>query len=128
MDPRELYAQLAVLAERYGADKLILFGSRARGEHRPNSDVDLAVYGMPEGQRSLFWWEAEELPTLLKFDIVHVTPGLDPALLENIHRDGVTLYDQDHKLSARPGTATRGCGDVSDAARHPVPGRPDPTL
>ena len=48
----ELYNQLAALAKRYGAKRLVLFGSRARGDNRPNSDIDLAVYGMPENNRA----------------------------------------------------------------------------
>lgn len=88
----ELYSQLAALARRYGAKRLVLFGSRARGDNRYNSDIDLAVYGMPEGSRSNFWMDCEELPTLLKFDIVHITDGMNPAFLANIKKDGVTLY------------------------------------
>lgn len=36
----------AMLAARYGANlkTLYLFGSRARGDHRPDSDVDVAVF------------------------------------------------------------------------------------
>ena len=67
-------------------------GSRARGDNRYNSDIDLAVYGMPEGSRSNFWMDCEDLPTLLKFDIVHITDGMNPAFLANIEKDGVTLY------------------------------------
>lgn len=33
------------LAGRRGVEVALLFGSRARGEHRPDSDVDLAVLG-----------------------------------------------------------------------------------
>ena len=89
---QEIYSQLAALACKYGAQRLVLFGSRARGEHRYNSDIDLAVYGMPKGNRARFWLDAEELPTLLKLDIVHIEPGMDPAFLKNIEQDGVTLY------------------------------------
>lgn len=88
----ELYSQLVALARRYGAKRLVLFGSRARGDNRYNSDIDLAVYGMPEGSRSNFWMDCEDLPTLLKFDIVHITDGMNPAFLANIKKDGVTLY------------------------------------
>ena len=78
---------------RWPADTaLVLFGSRARGDNRYNSDIDLAVYGMPEGSRSNFWMDCEDLPTLLKFDIVHITDGMNPAFLANIEKDGVTLY------------------------------------
>lgn len=89
-----LYQQLARLAAKYGAKKLVLFGSRARGDHHPRSDIDLAIYGMPEKNRSLFWWDAEDLPTLLKFDLVHIDPNMDPALLKEIEKDGVALYEE----------------------------------
>ena len=87
-----LYHQLANLAQRHDARRLVLFGSRARGDHHPRSDVDLAVYGMPEKERAAFWLDVEELPTLLKLDVVHVQPGMSPVFLENIEKDGVTLY------------------------------------
>ena len=88
----ELYTKLADLAARYGAQRLVLYGSRARGDFHARSDVDLAVYGMPEKQRGSFSVEAEDLPTLLKLDIVHISENMDPAFLQNIEKDGVTLY------------------------------------
>lgn len=95
--PPNIAAQLADLARQYGAQRLVLFGSRARGDHKERSDIDLAVYGMPDHNRSLFWLDAEELPTLLKFDIVHIMPGMDPKFLNNIEKDGVTLYAQEDR-------------------------------
>ena len=88
----ELYTKLANLAARYGAQRLVLYGSRARGDFHARSDVDLAVYGMPEKQRCGFSLEAEDLPTLLKLDIVHISENMEPAFLQNIEKDGVTLY------------------------------------
>lgn len=88
----QFYRQLAALAQRYGAQKLVLFGSRARGDSKARSDIDLAVYGMPEKKRGAFWLETEELPTLLKLDIVYVSSGMAPEFLHNIEKDGVTLY------------------------------------
>lgn len=88
----QLYSQLAALAQRHGASRLVLFGSRARSDHHPRSDIDLAVYDMPEIERAAFWLEVEELPTLLKLDIVHISPNTSLNLLENIKKDGVTLY------------------------------------
>lgn len=90
--PNNLSPMLSELARRYGASRLVLFGSRARGDNQERSDIDLAVYGMPEANRSLFWLDAEELPTLLKFDIVHVMPGMNHEFLNNIEKDGVILY------------------------------------
>jgi len=48
-DPKERQALetfRAVLSDRYGADlkAVYLFGSRARGDHHPDSDADVAVF------------------------------------------------------------------------------------
>ena len=90
--PENLADLLSQLAQKHGAQRLVLFGSRARGDHKERSDIDLAVYGMPKEHQADFWLDAEELPTLLKFDIVHIAPGMDPKFLTNIEKDGVTLY------------------------------------
>lgn len=87
-----LYSKLAALAAQHGAQRLVLYGSRARGDFHARSDIDLAVYGMPEKQRGSFAVEAEELPTLLKLDIVHISADMDTDFLANIEKDGVTLY------------------------------------
>ena len=92
-----LQKQIAQLGARYGtiAEKSVLFGSRARGDNHPRSDIDLAIYGMPERQQASFYFAVEEeLRTLLKFDLVHITQHTSPALLQNIQKDGVTLYEQ----------------------------------
>lgn len=70
----ELYTQLAALAQQYGAKRLVLFGSRARGDHHERSDID-GCLRYAEQNRGTFWLEAEELPTLLKLDIVHISSG-----------------------------------------------------
>ena len=94
--PNDLATQLVDLARQHDAQRLVLFGSRARGDHKERSDIDLAVYGMPCSEQAGFWLDAEELPTLLKFDIVHVSPGMDPKFLTHIEKDGVTLYSAEN--------------------------------
>ena len=90
----DLYSQLAQLAAKHGAEKLVLFGSRAREDYKQTSDIDLAIYGMAEDHRGYFGWEVENLPTLLQFDLVFVSPSTSSALLENIKKDGVVLMDR----------------------------------
>lgn len=41
----EVLEEIRKIAERYGIDKVLLFGSRARGDHKRTSDIDLAVSG-----------------------------------------------------------------------------------
>ena len=60
--------ELISIAERYHIEKLILFGSRARGDFRRTSDIDLDVSG---GDFARFALDVEEeTSTLLKYDFV----------------------------------------------------------
>ena len=72
--------------------KLILFGSRARGDFKRTSDIDLAVEG---GNISAFAVQVdEEVSTLLEFDIINLDGRVQKELLESIRREGVLLYDK----------------------------------
>ena len=71
--------------------KLILFGSRARGDFKRTSDIDLAVEG---GNISAFAVQVdEEVSTLLEFDIINLDGRVLKELLESIRREGVMLYE-----------------------------------
>lgn len=72
--------------------KLILFGSRARGDFKRTSDIDLAVEG---GNISAFAVQVdEEVSTLLEFDIINLDGRVQKELLEYIRREGVLLYEK----------------------------------
>lgn len=108
MLPESLQYPIAALGRRLGAERVVLFGSRARGDERPRSDVDLAVFGLSAQQEAPFWNGIDELPTLLSFDIVFVSPRTSPALLENIEKDGIVLMDKfQEKLSKFEQAVTR---------------------
>ena len=79
-------------ARRLDLDRVILFGSRARGDHREHSDIDLAVKGADVG-RFQFYLD-EYAPTLLKFDVIDLSRPLAPELLSSIRKDGIILYDK----------------------------------
>lgn len=91
----EIYNIIKGLGKKYNCDKIILFGSRARGDHSERSDVDLAIYNMPEENRTEFWMDMEDLPTLLKFDIVHVMDNTSYEFVESIEKEGEILYEKD---------------------------------
>ncbi|WP_409967160.1 nucleotidyltransferase domain-containing protein [Bengtsoniella intestinalis] len=90
-----ILSQIATLGATFGAQKIVLFGSRARGDHHQRSDIDLAVYGLPTANKGQFAFQLEELPTLLKFDVVLVDDHTDAALVAQIKTDGVTIYETD---------------------------------
>lgn len=89
-----LYKQIAAAGKAYGANKIILFGSRARGDYRERSDIDIAVYAMPVNNQALFVDRIEQLPTLLDFDVVFITEKTNPELLNNIAKDGKIIMDK----------------------------------
>lgn len=72
--------------------KSFFSGSRARGDNRERSDIDLAVSG---GNTTVFAIEAEtEIPTLLQLDIVDLNKPVQEELLQAIANEGVTLYEK----------------------------------
>ena len=84
--------QIRSIAEQYDLCSVILFGSRARGDFKERSDIDLAVSG---GDISGFALAVdEETDTLLQYDVVNLDSRVDEALLENIEKDGKVLYEK----------------------------------
>jgi predicted nucleotidyltransferase len=84
---------LEKLALEYGVVKIILFGSRARGDNSEKSDVDIAVYGCRDFVN--FKLDVEEkVWTLLTFDIVNMDNEISEELAGEIKRDGVVIYEK----------------------------------
>ena len=73
--------------------EVILFGSRAKGAHRPQSDVDLALVGVADDLMAEAVAETlEALPMPYRFDVkAHDGIKYQP-LLDHIQRVGVSLY------------------------------------
>lgn len=111
----KIYQQIAKLGKAYGADKIVLFGSRARNDHRERSDIDIAVYGLADSARAAFRSAVEELPTLLNFDIVFIDDNTDSALLLNIQKDGITLMSKmDEKYNKFIAATDKLCAAIDD--------------
>ena len=91
--PERIESDLTALAERYGISKIVLFGSRARGDNGAKSDIDIAVFGCRDFP--MFSMDVEdEVQTLLKFDIVNMDRKVSEELNEAIQRDGVVIYEK----------------------------------
>jgi predicted nucleotidyltransferase len=80
------------LAATHGAKNIRIFGSVARGEGGPGSDVDLLV-DMEEGRNLLdlvgFW---QDLEALLDRRVDVITDGgISPYLRERIHAEALPL-------------------------------------
>ncbi len=84
--------EIRALAARHGLDRVILFGSRARGAYGRASDIDLAVSG---GDAGMFALDAEEeISTPLFFDVVNLDTPLKKEFTDEIERDGIVIYEK----------------------------------
>ncbi|MTK10604.1 MAG: nucleotidyltransferase domain-containing protein [Clostridiaceae bacterium] len=75
-------------------EKVLVFGSRARGEYKNNSDIDIAIFGSMLDKKGFNAIESDirELNTVLDFDIVHFEDLSKLSLKSNIIKDGVEIY------------------------------------
>lgn len=79
-------------AQKYQIDQVILFGSRARGDYKRVSDIDLAVRG---GDFDRFALDVdEETSTLLKYDFVNLDGRVQDELRASIEKEGRILYEK----------------------------------
>lgn len=90
--PERIMKEIFLFSKKNGVRKVILFGSRARGDCTERSDIDLAVCG---GDFDTFYWDVREnVHSLLTFDIVNFDSGISEDLKREIERDGVTIYEE----------------------------------
>ena len=85
-----------VLAHFPEVEKAVLYGSRAKGTHRPGSDIDLALYGSGLEQTLLARID-EELDDLLlpyQMDLSLFASLTHPELLDHIRRVGVVFFER----------------------------------
>lgn len=84
--------QIRDLARDYDLKVVILFGSRARGDYKRTSDIDLAISG---GNAAGFTLDVEErTSTLLSFDVVNLDRPVQQELRESIELEGKILYEK----------------------------------
>ncbi|HAM16256.1 MAG TPA: nucleotidyltransferase [Eggerthellaceae bacterium] len=87
-----VYDQIAKFAKKHDVQRVVLFGSRARGDAEEKSDIDIAISGcsdFPAFEDDV----QEKLWSLLEVDIVNLDGNVSPELLANIKRDGKVIYE-----------------------------------
>jgi len=91
----KIIKEIQSIAGKYLIKKIILFGSRARGDNKPTSDIDIAVYTFPKfDSEGLFVSEIQDLDTLLKIDIVFLDDITNEKLISNIKDEGIVIYER----------------------------------
>lgn len=87
--------QLSALCKRHGIRRLALFGSAARGELRPDSDIDVLVEFEPGRRVGLrFITIQDELTQLLGRAVDLNTRGfLSPSFADRVIAEAVPMYE-----------------------------------
>ena len=78
--------------------KAVLYGSRAKGNYKNGSDIDLTLCGGADLTLPILYKIMEELDELLlpySFDLSIFHDIIDPEVLEHIRRVGVTFYEKE---------------------------------
>jgi predicted nucleotidyltransferase len=72
-----------------------IFGSRAKGDHKPYSDVDIVLYGdLTSTDVESVIADLEDLPLVYQFDVVAYDLVKNPELRQHIERVGVSIYEK----------------------------------
>lgn len=85
---------ISVICKNEKITKIILFGSRAKGNYKKGSDIDLAVFAENLSLSELMKIKSDlwELPLPYTFDIVDFSKIKNEDLRDHILRVGKVLY------------------------------------
>ena len=93
--PSFILQEIRSIGKRFQLRKIVLFGSRARGDQEERSDIDLAFPAKNAGHYFDVEDAFDQIPTLLSFDLVDMNgAAYSKALDEEIKRDGIILYEE----------------------------------
>jgi len=76
-------------------EKVVVFGSRAQGNFRYNSDIDMCIFGDSViNDKYKIKDDVDNLNTGFSFDILFYKEITNQKLKMNIEKDGVTVYEK----------------------------------
>ena len=85
----------AVFSRWPGIERVVLYGSRAKGSYRDGSDIDLTVVGaLTQSNLLKIANELDDLSLPYKIDLSLLAQIEDEALLDHIRRIGVVFYEK----------------------------------
>jgi len=90
----QVLLEVKKIANKYPhIEKIVLFGSRARGDFQPTSDIDLCIFGTEETATkfSVIAWEIEEIETYYSFDVLFFPFITNEKLRQEIESQGVVI-------------------------------------
>lgn len=93
--PEKSLNMLITIFEKFDfIEKVVVYGSRAKGNYRQGSDIDLAVYSptMTFSEQMQLELEIDDLLMPYSVDLLHFEKLTNEKLIEHIVRVGVPVY------------------------------------
>lgn len=96
LDDKIIEKLIQVFEDNSKVDKAILFGSRAKGNYRPDSDIDIAIKGYDITIDDIIKMSVtfEDKGINNKIDLIDYDSIKEKALVEHIDRVGIELYSR----------------------------------
>lgn len=91
MNPIEVISNIA---HKYNLDSVGIFGSRARGDYREDSDYDIFIIGNLPLEKELSLEDELEKELNNSVDIVKLSKDSDKILLKNIVNEAELIYSK----------------------------------
>jgi len=87
---------IAIFEQHSKVDKALVFGSRAKGNYRPDSDIDIAIKGPDLNTDDIIAMSVafEEKGITHKIDLINYDKINEPDLKDHIDRVGIELYSR----------------------------------
>jgi len=88
---------LNAFAELPEIEKVVVYGSRARGDYRNGSDLDLAIFGSEVSSSTILRLSSQlngESPLLIKYDVLSINTLTNENLLNQITIEGKIMYER----------------------------------
>ena len=85
-----------VLSHFPEVEKAVLYGSRAKGNHKQGSDIDLTLVGdaLTDRLLSKIYWALDDLLLPYKIDLSLFSELRHAALIDHVRRVGIPLYER----------------------------------
>ncbi len=97
---RDIEKIKSVFCEYPEIDKVMLYGSRAKGDYRKNSDIDLSIVGGVNLDKILsIETKLDDLFLPYEFDLSIFNKIKNIALKEHINRVGLTFYEKESSVA-----------------------------
>ena len=87
-----IYEKIKKIADKYNKYKFKIFGSRARGDYRSNSDIDIAIEGnIDKKDKFNIVNEFDMIDMVYTMDIVFIEDITKKEFLDSILKEGINL-------------------------------------